>query len=294
MKNYTHIPLLIVLLISLNSHSQNFAPIGATWYYGLVSQSTPDINYSKWEAINDSLILGKSTSKIQRTDGYAGTIDTVMYVYEDSGVVYKYLAITNSFDTLYNFNANANDFWSLDVDTNCSLTVTVDSTSMITINSFNLKVLYVTTTNGEFSGTIIEKIGHQRAPLPGIGYLCYGLFDGDSYDGLRCYADTVIGSYFTGIVATCDTITGIYDYNMDNMVNVYPNPASTLITIELPLPKCEIKTQLQLFDVTGKKVLTKQINTITTPIDISNYPKGMYFYQLLGEKENYSGKLIIQ
>ena len=74
--------------------------------------------------------------------------------------------------------------------------------------------------------------------------------------------------------------------------SVYPNPAHSLITVELQQLTTEFT--FSLIDLTGKEILTKQINLPYTKINVQHLAKGIYFYQITGEKERYSGKLVVQ
>lgn len=73
---------------------------------------------------------------------------------------------------------------------------------------------------------------------------------------------------------------------------VYPNPAHSFITVELQHPISVVS--FKLIDLTGKQVLTQKLNTSYTQINIHELPRGIYFYELISEKERYSGKLVIQ
>ncbi|MCC7332023.1 MAG: T9SS type A sorting domain-containing protein [Flavobacteriales bacterium] len=73
--------------------------------------------------------------------------------------------------------------------------------------------------------------------------------------------------------------------------NVYPNPANSFIMVESS--GTLILSTFRLVDITGKEVLSKQINSSYTQIDIQNLSKGIYFYVVTNEKERFSGKLII-
>ncbi len=73
---------------------------------------------------------------------------------------------------------------------------------------------------------------------------------------------------------------------------VYPNPAHSFITVELQHPISSVN--FKLIDLTGKQVLTQQLNTSYTQINVQELPKGIYFYELISEKERYSGKLVVQ
>jgi len=73
-------------------------------------------------------------------------------------------------------------------------------------------------------------------------------------------------------------------------VTIFPNPTNTIINITL---NSFIESNFDLVDITGKEVLNKVLTSTLTTIDVSSFPKGIYFYQLVSEKENHSGKLVI-
>ncbi|MFZ4678608.1 MAG: T9SS type A sorting domain-containing protein [Flavobacterium sp.] len=58
---------------------------------------------------------------------------------------------------------------------------------------------------------------------------------------------------------------------------VYPNPASSLVTISTP----DVETVvLSVTDLTGKIVMTKSLNGIENTVDVSNLSSGAYFFEL--------------
>lgn len=81
-----------------------------------------------------------------------------------------------------------------------------------------------------------------------------------------------------------------------NKLLVYPNPSNTIVNFELPFNSTSKSAQLFLFDITGKEIFAIKVITSTIQIDVSNYPKGIYFYRYFDKKQqfNYSGKFIIQ
>ena len=52
-------------------------------------------------------------------------------------------------------------------------------------------------------------------------------------------------------------------------------------------------SNFKLIDLTGKEILTKQINSPYTKINVQHLPQGIYFYIVTNEKERYLGKLVI-
>lgn len=72
---------------------------------------------------------------------------------------------------------------------------------------------------------------------------------------------------------------------------VYPNPTNGIVTIQYDATTFTNST-FKLFDVMGKEILTKQIHSPYTKINVQHLAKGIYFYIVTNEKERYSGKLI--
>lgn len=281
--------LVLTALFTSEVYSQNFAPIGATWHYE-ISENSPASNYSKWEVVSDSIILGQSTRRIEHTVGSNGMVhEEFMLVYENSSIVYKYHSISNSFTILYDFNAVAGDTWITKFDT-CEVLISVDSTSMTLINGFNLKVLHIS--NG-YMETITEKIGNSQRPLQNVDWNCFNSpVDGAYYHGLRCYSDNIIGSYSTGVSATCTSISisVIEKTENDNSLSIFPNPANQTLNIK----HNSSRGQLMLYSLTGEIILTQQLISKSTKIDVSNYTKGIYFYTISNSNKLSSGKVVIQ
>ncbi|MDG1477233.1 MAG: T9SS type A sorting domain-containing protein, partial [Vicingaceae bacterium] len=81
--------------------------------------------------------------------------------------------------------------------------------------------------------------------------------------------------------------------NEDGLL-VYPNPSSGIINFKLPEIINSNNTQLVIFDITGKVMLNTSFNTNSKQLDVSSYPKGIYFYQLTTGEERYKGKVVVQ
>ncbi|MCX6232565.1 MAG: T9SS type A sorting domain-containing protein [Bacteroidetes bacterium] len=83
-----------------------------------------------------------------------------------------------------------------------------------------------------------------------------------------------------------------------NAINcqIYPNPTSGLITVEINGISSSL--DLQLIDIIGKLIyeekLTNFNKTITKNIDFSHYPKGIYFIKISDDKIHYIQKIINQ
>ena len=91
--------------------------------------------------------------------------------------------------------------------------------------------------------------------------------DGDFDGALRTrQGATDIGCYETNYPV------GIDNPQTAQTLNVFPNPATTTLTLTNCTPG-----PIQLFDMTGRKVVEATANADPLTLDISQLPKGVYF-----------------
>lgn len=311
MKKIATIVLLLLFINPFSGKAQTYYPFADSNAVWKVSWGTPyEYSVYHYELTEDTLIGLNNYHKLESAGntyynfdpnspqfyitGYVGAFrnDTlakkVYYIPKDSineSLLYDFNLITGDTIKGYMEQLAKDKFGS-------TFYAVIDSVDSVLVDSSYRKRWNFHTYNDYWGviwneGEIIEGIGNGYGLLEGL----LPMMDDNGF--LLCYSENGTMIYPDGI-GTCTLITSNDFITKNENIAVYPNPANTIINFELPLPKDEINTQLQLFDITGKAVFTKQIHSITTQIDISQYPKGMYFYQLLGEKENYSGKLVIQ
>ncbi len=80
--------------------------------------------------------------------------------------------------------------------------------------------------------------------------------------------------------------------DLSENVNIYPNPANEVVIIRfLSLP--EDGAEIQLFDVTGKKIFNREIITNVENINIENLPAGVYFIKTYIKNQSNTTKLIV-
>jgi hypothetical protein len=77
--------------------------------------------------------------------------------------------------------------------------------------------------------------------------------------------------------------------NLQDALTLYPNPASTEITIETPATG-----QLSILNLNGQPLITSQVKEAKTVVDISTLPSGIYVVKVVGEKGVQLGKFIKQ
>ncbi len=237
----------------------------------------------------------------------------------NNGLVTKYYPSTNSFDTIYNFNAVVGDKWSLSPKsyTNCAKSkVIVTATGTKTIQGNTLKWLKVTI-NGYGVGasifnplpnvyydTIIERMGSTTNDFLEGFNLCPWMSDGSYGQWLKCYIDNEI-IYNKNIKDTsqCDFIETPVSINKEIInpteITIHPNPTKDKITINFNLTKNGLNynsSKIFIFNSLGQLLLSNEINTNEkTTINLSSYPKGIYILKLIDEDlKTFTQKIVVE
>lgn len=85
--------------------------------------------------------------------------------------------------------------------------------------------------------------------------------------------------------------TSVVNTNIENTIQLYPNPSNGIFYLK----GGNIGSELEIFNVLGEKILTIQINSNQTIIDLQSQPKGIYFYSIKNSGGLFEkGKLIIE
>ena len=94
------------------------------------------------------------------------------------------------------------------------------------------------------------------------------------------------------IIITFDPCTGINDYDSP-YINIFPNPSNGTFTISLT--GINEAVELRVINLQGQ-VVYKEANCTngTKQLDISNYPKGVYFLKLMGEELIAVEKVVVE
>jgi uncharacterized delta-60 repeat protein len=96
------------------------------------------------------------------------------------------------------------------------------------------------------------------------------------------------GCYLTSSCFVMNTL-GTKDFDNKNAFKLYPNPTKDFITIELNFLK---NAKLNVFDISGHSVLSKELKSESTTVNISNLPVGVYMFQIINESGSTIRKVI--
>jgi hypothetical protein len=132
--------------------------------------------------------------------------------------------------------------------------------------------------------------GHSTA-LIGVSRNLDRFFDG-AIDDVRIYdcalSNADIDSLYDNFGA------GIKEIVTENVISVFPNPATEKITIENPNSNYR-NYLITIKNIQGQEVFNKKLNFTTSYIiDVSGLSSGVYLLTMQNEKVNYMNKIIIQ
>ncbi|MCQ2280657.1 MAG: choice-of-anchor J domain-containing protein [Bacteroidales bacterium] len=113
--------------------------------------------------------------------------------------------------------------------------------------------------------------------IPSTSYTDYSMVSGDN-----CY--TVAATCIVGQSAQSGSscVVGIDDSHPLCQIGVYPNPTSGVFTVQLEMIDLQ-QVEIQVFDVFGKQLFTKNVTGNLTEINLSSMSSGIYVLRMVAE-----------
>ncbi len=189
-------------------------------------------------------------------------------------------------------------------DTAYSFVVTKnrDFTVIFELDTFEISVSANPSNYGSIDGAGIYSYGStaELTATAGPGYQ----FINWTEDGNEISIDTVYSftvETYRNLLANFERVTSVPDLINSNPVTVFPNPVNSVLQIQFNnFDKDNIQdVQINLFDYLGRKTDTKSVEIINgdnIQINVSDKPEGIYFLQIVDEKNKFTKtvKLIIK
>ncbi|MEM6517431.1 MAG: T9SS type A sorting domain-containing protein [Bacteroidota bacterium] len=91
--------------------------------------------------------------------------------------------------------------------------------------------------------------------------------------------DPHAGNMFGTITVVADGTLSNSSFSVQKEFRIYPNPSADYMNVEVPNLAGE-SLKLEVFDVLGKKVLTQNINKLSSKINVSKWNSGVYLVRL--------------
>lgn len=86
----------------------------------------------------------------------------------------------------------------------------------------------------------------------------------------------------------------IISINENNRLHLYPNPTEDLLFLDID-GKVQTPINIQIFDVLGNQIMLLENDVASDyTIDVSNYPKGLYFVQISIDNQIFNKKIVVQ
>lgn len=291
MKLNLYITTILIIFQIAQTFGQDFAPIGAEWYYsssaGGAAPTASEYYYLKVE--KDTTINDLSLRKIKRTYcSYQGdSVEVSPYLIHESGdTVSLYDQENEKLYRLFVFNASQGDTLVLDIPYDNYYTE--DSTYRVVIDTIetvsyvgtelNKYVLEQLDDFGWFSGFYLDKVGGYEWFLP-LGKVIIPEADGP----IRCYHDSEIDINFTSKECDYRIVTSINDLQADKF-KLYPNPTSDNIQI-----KTDFRIDnIEIIDNSGHIIF----QTKKTDLNLTQLTSGVYFIRIYSDNQTIMKKII--
>lgn len=139
-----------------------------------------------------------------------------------------------------------------------------------------------------FRGTIICNNGALGALNTGV------ILHGRALTTNGALSSTAMDATAPLIPGNCTTISLPTINTVPNLVDIYPNPFKTSMTISFNDPTQIANCELKIYNSVGKEVLSTKLHSPSTILE-NNFSDGVYFYRVIAQGETLqSGKVIAQ
>lgn len=311
MKKIAVILIMMFLTSNIFSQTPNFFVDNSVWTYYTSESTEPGMLF--WHSILEkdsivgdttinSLIYKKLFVRSQTTKHFqcspcpSMVVDTVVssekYIRYDT-LTKKVFLLEDTSTTekcIYDFNLVVGDTTMMQQYGFFTYPYTIDSIENILFFGSSVKKFYVS--GGSFGDNfIIEGVGGSN----GLTFFQpneYVVSGGYYSTYLACFQSG--DSIFNNVGWTCPSFinVSIEENKLKEQVKIYPNPSNGLFKFTIDTPFQQVN--LTIFDVTGKIIIQQTITQNNTQLNLLSHPKGMYFYQLLVDGKQVTGKLLIQ
>jgi hypothetical protein len=251
-----------------------FAPYGAHWTHADYDESTypATISLKKLIVLDHDTIVDGKLCRIFVTDNIIQ-----FYAYRDSLKMWIHLnAAQQTWKLLYDFGWPVGQNVTIPVigyNAGDTLNVTVQSISDTIISGYTLPTMQLHV-QGSYNLMVVLNLGGiNNYFLPQL-HMVYIPEDAEIY-AFRCYMDTNLGMVKQPWVVVCDTVTPkvrIPFLAKNNSLQLYPNPASDMIHIQIADNTAVFQADITLLD--GR--IIKRITQPKQGISLDGLLSGMY------------------
>ena len=125
----------------------------------------------------------------------------------------------------------------------------------------------------------------------GVYTICLQITDATGCTSHYCRTDSLVRTKNTMVyVNVLMPETGVKEIVADNQWSIYPNPTNATIILHSQVSATNSK--LSIKNVLGEEIYSATLTNIDTPIDISSWSNGVYFYQIKSANNSIQGKFL--
>jgi len=303
MNRFTFFLWVLFLPVLVNAQ-EDFAPVGAEWYYSIGYGCCSGAGYQHFAVEKDTIYLGKSCKKVNVTRyDPSGEINNqyIFYTYnQNDSVLYSY---DDNFYLLYDFNLNVGDTLKVRIPSDyygiafeyddTIVTQTVSYIENTTINDLTLKRIYFDHPSYDF---LVPYYEYYTEKLGGSDY--FFPFEWEYtveaiWPDFRCYSDSALQYK---LVSKCDELRPPeFINNYRSVINkIWVSEKSLNISINAP-DIVSNSLKITLIDVSGRIVYVTDMEYPFDifSIDVSGMAKGIYFIRIDNNNLNITSKIVI-
>jgi hypothetical protein len=311
MKTTTIKWLIGIALLSIQTimYSQNF--IDETKQWTIVSCYDDGYYFATtfYKFSGDSILNGISYHKLyESTDSSQLIWNLNSLWWERNDSVFQYCThygnINDTTILVYDFNIVEGDSFFVNFENYCnfpySFYMKVDSIRYIEWGGSIRKHWFFRILNSDSStcnSTVwIEGVGQSRL----FTLSSEGCLIGGKYHQLLCFkTDNLI--YQNPYFISCDMQNPYYtscyvqvptNTKSQELINLFPNPATTQLTLTLPANTAN--AIYTLYDMQGRLQLTGKTNNTQVELNVATLPRGLYVLKIITEKEIITKKVVLQ
>jgi hypothetical protein len=251
------------------------------WAYNVDASYMDNWDY-QYVIDGDTVVSGNSYHKILKTGTFShASASSYNYNYVNQYIGcyrednYKHILYCQSGEqveqVLYDFSLNLGDTLPQSFINNSSTGTGnwVSKIDSIMVGGSFHKQFHISTANDSNYVSLIEGVGSTFGLLGQLR----PVFESESH--LSCYTHNGITEYSDNQSATCTpVILGVEDHFSTKKISVYPNPTTGIINLKVPQNE---KIEFCIVNILGEVVSLKLAGSNECSIDLSQFPKGLYF-----------------
>lgn len=279
---------LLILFLPLGVRAQSWCPPGAEWHWTIFSLGVDGYVHRWYDG--DTVVDGRNAQKIRETgvvinyfSSDTSFIDATRFTSVDAQDVLLWTEDNGAWqwDTLFRFGAGPGTIWrpanGFYGQGDCLVLITDTATTSDfgqPLKRVTLSYLEPDSTPTSFGTVITERIGSEH----GSWLLAYQCVLDAEVEMLRCYSDLGLNYVDPNWNYGCASFLGQNDSMADRAPPIFPNPGADHFTLDLP-PGTHL---VEVFDVTGRKLLTQRAGPGRVTIGTQALPSGTYLVRVDG------------